>query len=114
VTKKQQSVKRADLDIEKNPHIPDGKRAEDGRRDVSVGPQRKHDTPRYNDESRLHVLSSGVPREGASEDDLGVKMGPGTAPIEGAGTDPNNPNDVPDDADDHAVADSRARVGKGD
>jgi hypothetical protein len=76
VAKKQQ-VKRADLDIEKNPHIPDGKRAEDGRRDVSVGPQRKHDTPRYNDESRLHVLSSGVPREGASEDDLGVKVGPG-------------------------------------
>jgi hypothetical protein len=54
-----------------------------------------------------------VPREGASEDDLGVKVGPGTAPVEGAGTDPNNPNDLPDDADDHAVADSRARVGKG-
>ena len=81
---------RADLKIQENKLIPDGKRAEDGRTDVSRGPQRKHDTPAYHDDARAAILDNSEPAAPNLDDDLVTP--PGSTAIEGAGTDPNNPN----------------------
>lgn len=81
---------RADLKVQKNKLIPDGKRAEDGRTDVSRGPQRKHDTPAYHDASRAAILDNAEPADPDLSEDL--VQGPGETPIEGSETDPNNPN----------------------
>ena len=81
---------RGDLKVQKNKLIPDGKRAEDGRTDVSRGPQRKHDTPAYHDDRRGLIFDNAEPADPNLSSDL--VEGPGETPIEGSETDPNNPH----------------------